>query len=826
MEDLDNNFNDLINYSPGFHTDFLPKSDLSFTTGLRDEEALKSHQVAAATSPTCSSADASSETHATSGDSQTPTPSSAIPTIEQVAGVDEQDRQGAVDGRTEVSHDVLYALFHRDVIDRANAEAHTNVTALPSPAQILSSLSRPRLPPQSSGLSGQYFRGLASSAAMTNAHLSSSPSKTEASHNVDSNIIAACANPANLDFWNQHVTLFIPEYQCECNGTYEELHEQSPLLQGFIQHRHREWNQHRFSEHQSLAQQQIDVPQAHLPQDNTQSLVPNFVQGGNVAQHAGNAVALQQNPAVATFPSTAAISTTPVAATAQPPPLLVAVRGSGEHFQCKRCEGDGVRKGRNDGIECTRCFNKTNTERGFALQQAGYGAQGQQLPTAAGPAAASACQGPATSVGITGHLPPPQVAAADAQNAIDPTLRSSPDTSQPAGFPRLLSNNVVQSTLPSPEQDWLPPDDEVEPGPYDPEHETVEAALEYLRRPPAHLCKRPQIENDDWETVKNEMFTYYSAKLYNALQHPGASAPWYFTDNEKEYHEENQEKALKSISRDLKIAEQITVAKARVMVALDEIIAVHETGVPKSVIKRAEQKTNRGYVPEMEYTCSKRIKQVIHRVASNKYISQDVLRGSNLAELARAPKSYHQRKLDNCQTNAKRSEELKNIKDLRNGEKTADEITKQGKSKRGQKAKADGKQKMTAFPTRAPTRMGTPSAVPMYGMSQPNFGVANPFHQTSTYPGIETPTTGPYYNLPATTGKRRLKETEDELCDGGYAQKRKKYTRRPHPQDEADEADADFELEDEDQAVEGGEHKEDGVVDPDWLRLNGFVDED
>ena len=178
----------------------------------------------------------------------------------------------------------------------------------------------------------------------------------------------------------------------------------------------------------------------------------------------------------------------------------------------------------------------------------------------------------------------------------------------------------------------------------------MEAALEYVRRQPSNVCVQLNIEGDDWQSVKEEEFVDLCEELFDALRHPEGSAPHYFTPRETAYFDVNHQKQYRAVLREMKTVEQITLAKARVMLAIDEIIAVHEVGIPKTVLARTEEKTHRGYLPETELKCEDRARQVISYVRWNKYVALDILKGSNIGDLARSPSLYRGRKLDNVQT--------------------------------------------------------------------------------------------------------------------------------------------------------------------------------
>lgn len=146
-----------------------------------------------------------------------------------------------------------------------------------------------------------------------------------------------------------------------------------------------------------------------------------------------------------------------------------------------------------------------------------------------------------------------------------------------------------------------------------------------------------------------------AARLFDALSATPGRPPSNFTADQRIYYYEHQDTVLSSVVN--KIEADQTKTEARVMVVLEEIINVHEYGVPKSVWDRTDIKS--GYILESELTCSGRLDQVIAAVDSDKYVAFDVLSGTGIADLARSPTRYLRRKHENCRVNARKSHEKK-----------------------------------------------------------------------------------------------------------------------------------------------------------------------
>ena len=221
---------------------------------------------------------------------------------------------------------------------------------------------------------------------------------------------------------------------------------------------------------------------------------------------------------------------------------------------------------------------------------------------------------------------------------------------------------------------------------FDLEHGSVTAARAYIARPPADACipiKAPI--SDNWRAMRNQKkFEEICAELFNALTHPRLAVRYqHFNDKEWAYYSKNHEKAETAVLRELRTADQVTMVKARVVLMVDEIISVHEHGVPKYLMDRAQARTHRGYQPEDGMTCKTRVNEVINYAKHNKYVASDIIQGKNIGDLARSPHKYVARKLDNAQTNQARSKDLNTIKEVKNGKKATAELVQEGPRKRG-----------------------------------------------------------------------------------------------------------------------------------------------
>lgn len=362
-----------------------------------------------------------------------------------------------------------------------------------------------------------------------------------------------------------------------------------------------------------------------------------------------------------------------------------------------------VTKGNNDGKFCTRCFKGWEMEYNHKRETYRKSLLASSVPeslnkTAHADAANAQQSGPVTLHHHSGSggkrpiaLAPPKVVLDIDQSghaSVVPgntqasyTLQDTSDHSQgalnpPTTYPaRLSSSNISPRSRRS---------EAASSSSFDIEHESVEAAREYVFRPPANDCMKLDLGADNWQSVR-ENFNAYCEELFNALQVPGSGPPDYLNNFEKAYFTEHQETTLQSVQKEMLTAEQITYCKARVMLAMDEVVAVHEVGIPLSSLESRSGRWNRGYQPDTKSDCVQRARKVIHYARTSKYVALDIIKGVNIADLARSPDRYVQRKVDNLQNNASRSQQVQSVKKLRKGEKSADDIAKEAPTKRGRK---------------------------------------------------------------------------------------------------------------------------------------------
>lgn len=417
----------------------------------------------------------------------------------------------------------------------------------------------------------------------------------------------------------------------------------------------------------------------HVPQQNVQQTQPKAqsMHSNGTDFDLFQAGAFAQNPCSATsLPTHKSRTPTPATAQRTPPelfPLLKTVpKQNGVSYEgaCKRCSRKVVVNGNNDGLHCTRCFNKSNREIEF---QNGLILSGRSAaPTN-------------TTRTSTMETPAPASYQSDLRNPIMPMINTfgaaplTPMTPAGAGLPigtDIASLQVgvppttlgTQSLFATNELDDL---DAEEDGAetFDLEHGSVEAAREYLIHRPASACQPLNLLDDDLESVKQETFYGLCVELFQVLRTPGAGPPLDFTDNEKNYFNGGHAKIFKAVKREMKTPEQRTMTKARVIVAMHEVVRVHEFGIPKTVFDKSDVKNHRGYEPDLELTCGARARKVVDYARRNKYVALDIVRGKNLDYLAQAPDRYVDRKMANLKTNAVRGEKLQMVKNLEKGKK-------------------------------------------------------------------------------------------------------------------------------------------------------------
>jgi hypothetical protein len=297
-------------------------------------------------------------------------------------------------------------------------------------------------------------------------------------------------------------------------------------------------------------------------------------------------------------------------------------------FKCIQCSRESPVNGKNDGKHCTKCFNNLNAR---MITKARNPKRKTVVPT-------SLTYGEISSGTYTGGF------SGGAISFATPLLGFGDGSGTPFAAPDGHDFN---------------------PG-FDLEHQSVEAALEYIERPPADDCEKLQIQEDDWETLSdfNGEFKSLCQRLFDAIRHPGGAAPVHFNQEQRDTYDERHSKAHALVLENMQTPEQIREVKARVIKAMNEVIRVHQVGVPKTVLRR--EKT-RGFVVDSASKCSERAQKVISHAQTSKFIALDILRSRNLAQLARSPDGYLLKKYGNNGTNTDRGTGLRDMMALMNG---------------------------------------------------------------------------------------------------------------------------------------------------------------
>ncbi|KAF7189584.1 hypothetical protein HII31_09028 [Pseudocercospora fuligena] len=201
----------------------------------------------------------------------------------------------------------------------------------------------------------------------------------------------------------------------------------------------------------------------------------------------------------------------------------------------------------------------------------------------------------------------------------------------------------------------------VSPGrfPYTGRFKSFAEAQSALQAQPTDRIVSLNIENDDWQLGKNaEYVQNCGARLLAAIQHAPTEAPAYHTnDFARQYYFDHQANTLTRIMEALE-AKPIE-AEARVLVCIQEIIDIHEHGLPESVLGRTTHK--QGYKVERNMLCSERMDKVIHGATIDKYIAHDILTGLSVKDYVRSPDGFLKRKQENSRVNAKKALDKKTL---------------------------------------------------------------------------------------------------------------------------------------------------------------------
>ncbi|PPJ50763.1 hypothetical protein CBER1_07471 [Cercospora berteroae] len=160
------------------------------------------------------------------------------------------------------------------------------------------------------------------------------------------------------------------------------------------------------------------------------------------------------------------------------------------------------------------------------------------------------------------------------------------------------------------------------------------------------------VQGDDWQIVKASGVHYYAARLFDALSIPATEVPKAIeSDFLKDYWRSHQAKQLIDIQNS--IFSQPAKAEAQVLILIDEVLKLHEFGVPASVA--AYKSLKEGYRFESNLIASDRLELIMANAAADKYIAWDILHGNNIISIVRSPAMYLSRKISNSKVNAKKA---------------------------------------------------------------------------------------------------------------------------------------------------------------------------
>ncbi|KAK3721120.1 hypothetical protein LTR37_003410 [Vermiconidia calcicola] len=488
-------------------------------------------------------------------------------------------------------------------------------------------------------------------------------------------------------FWKQRATLYNDRIKAPCHGTYAELHAAFAELRGIVMNRLQAWR----------------IQQKHTQDEDVKPAYPQ-------SQLLDGSMRMKgfSNSPTSNYPTSTQSGLHPQATqSAARTPLR-----------------DVTVNGRNDGTHCTRCFNAINKARELQNEELRQRIFQQQQP-ASRPLMPKPPVANATSA-VDANFVPHQTASLDYGLQIDGAVSwaNLPVNASPT----MIAENGAHSMAAQQPGPGSALNDASGSPEIDMEHTSVAAARDYIDRPPARDCKQLELENDDWNEIRSEKFDDVCQQLYRALNHPPSQAPHYFSPAERLWYNRNHNTTYNAVLRELQTPEQLSLAKARVILAMDEVIATNEIGVPKIMIARSEQKSHRGYEPQENLTCGQRVHKVIEYVRGNKYVALDVLRGLNMREFTVSPDKYVIRKYDNAQTNAARGSDLRSMKAIRNNQLDPNEVANQGPRKRGRKPKA------TFVANPAPMEYSDPTTPTFASMTQNgmNNGLGNGMYPPST----------------------------------------------------------------------------------------------
>ena len=222
--------------------------------------------------------------------------------------------------------------------------------------------------------------------------------------------------------------------------------------------------------------------------------------------------------------------------------------------------------------------------------------------------------------------------------------------------PKVMNDNVVPPYAPDASLD------------------SPDACREFLASLDPTTNLKLDLNNDDWQEIKQSQLHDYTGQIFNALTHAyDANVPEDLTwdkDKQKDY-EAQQDRETVHVRNELQSPMELKIAKARCMLLINSAISVHEHGVPVDVHKKYQSYVDKGrkathdHNLEMTLICSARLANIVNIVKGNKLIARDILAGKNLDRMAQAPDSCLRLKFKYLSSNSQRQKMASSLKEAK-----------------------------------------------------------------------------------------------------------------------------------------------------------------
>ena len=200
--------------------------------------------------------------------------------------------------------------------------------------------------------------------------------------------------------------------------------------------------------------------------------------------------------------------------------------------------------------------------------------------------------------------------------------------------------------------------------------DSSEACRAYLAYPDSRTLKVVDIEEDDWQDVKQNRAQEFVGMFFEALTHefhPNPPSGVTLSPEQHEDYTKQQHHATGKLYDQLKTPAQLKAAKAQCYVLFETAIKVSEKGVDSDTHKLYEHAINQGRMPDkrdrvdIKSISSERMQKIARVIKANKLIAADVVDGKNFYRICVHPEYYLVEKITMRKSNQTRGVKNKEV---------------------------------------------------------------------------------------------------------------------------------------------------------------------